>query len=57
MHVLGRDPRRIPLRAERTEQLTAENIRAAMLKYISAERYTVVTLTPEAPAGPGAVPR
>jgi zinc protease len=50
MHVLGRDPRRIPLRAERTEQLTAENIRAAMLKYISAERYTVVTLTPEPPA-------
>ena len=47
-HLLGRDPRRIPLRAERTEGLTVENIHAAIRKYLSADRYTVVTLVPEA---------
>ncbi|MBI4886542.1 MAG: insulinase family protein [Acidobacteria bacterium] len=51
-HLLGRDPRRIPQRLERTESLTVENIHAAFRKYFPADRYTVVTLMPEAAARP-----
>ena len=49
-HVLGRDPKLIPRRAERTDALTTENVHEAMKKYLPADRYTVVTLVPEAPA-------
>jgi len=55
MHLLGRDPRRIPLRLERTEQLNVENIHAAIQKYLTPDRHTVITLMPEpqpAPAKP-----
>jgi zinc protease len=47
VHLLGRDPRRIPLRLERTESLTRENVHAAIRRYFPADRYTVVTLMPE----------
>jgi zinc protease len=48
VHLLERDPRRIPLRAERTESLTQENIHAAFRKYFPANRHTIVSLMPEA---------
>jgi zinc protease len=51
-HLLGRDPLRIPRLAERTEQLSVENIHAALQKYLPADRHTVVTLVPEAQAAP-----
>ena len=47
MHLLGRDPRRIPLRGERTDSLTKENVHAMLQKYFPLDRYTVVTLMPE----------
>ncbi len=50
MHLLGRDARKIPQRVERTESLTAENVHAAFKKYFPENRYTVVTLMPEAGA-------
>ena len=46
-HLLGRDARRIPLRIERTESLTVENVHAAFSKYFPIDRYAVVTLMPE----------
>jgi zinc protease len=49
-HVMGRDPKLIPRRAERTDALTRENVHEAMRKYLPVDRYTVVTLMPEAPA-------
>ena len=48
--LLGRDPLLIPRRSERTDALTQANIHEAMRKYLPADRYTVVTLMPEAPA-------
>jgi zinc protease len=48
MHILGRDPRKIPLRAERTDSLTKENVHAMLRKYFPENRYTVMTLMPEA---------
>jgi zinc protease len=48
MHLLGRDPRRIPQRIERAESLNQENIHAAIRKYFPPERHTIVTLLPEA---------
>jgi zinc protease len=48
MHLLGRDPRRIPLRLERTETLNQENLHATIRKYFPADRHTIVTLLPEA---------
>jgi zinc protease len=51
-HMLGRDPRRILQRVERAESLTRENIHEALRKYFPADRYTVVTLMPEAAASP-----
>ncbi len=50
MHLLGRDARRIPLRLERTESLSVENIHAVMRDYLPASRHTIVTLVPEAGA-------
>jgi zinc protease len=47
MHLLGRDPRRINARLERTESLSQENIHAALKKYFPLDRYAVVTLMPE----------
>ena len=49
-HVLGRDPKMIPRRSERTDALTVENVHEAIKKYLPADRYTVVTLLPEASA-------
>ena len=51
-HVMGRDPRRIPRRLERTELLTEQNIHAAAQKYLPADRYTVLSLLPETAATP-----
>jgi zinc protease len=48
MHLLERDPRRILQRIERAESLTKDNIHAAVRKYFPQDRYTVVTLMPEA---------
>lgn len=57
VHILGRDPRRIPERIERAEALSVDNIHAAFEKYFPADRYTVITLMPElqntAAAAPG----
>jgi predicted Zn-dependent peptidase len=47
VHVLGWNPVRIAARMERTASLTQENIHAAFKKYFPADRYTVVTLSPE----------
>jgi len=52
MHMLGRDPRRILQRIERAESLTRENIQEAVRKYFPPDRYTVVTLMPEAASAP-----
>jgi zinc protease len=46
-HLLGRDARRIPLRMERTDALTQQNIHEALRKYSPAQRHTVVSLFPE----------
>jgi zinc protease len=45
--ILGRDPKMIPRRSERTDALTVENVHEAIRKYLPADRYTVVTLMPE----------
>jgi zinc protease len=50
MHILGRDARRIPLRSERTDSLTKENVHAMLKKYFPEDRYTVMTLMPETQA-------
>jgi zinc protease len=47
-HLLGRDPRRIPLRLERTESLSQQNIHDALKKYFPLQRHTIVSLMPEA---------
>jgi zinc protease len=48
LHILGRDPRGILRRIERADSLNQENIHAAIRKYFPVERYTIVTLMPEA---------
>ena len=48
MHLLGRDPRRILQRTERAESLNQENVHAALRKYFPLDRYTIITLMPEA---------
>jgi zinc protease len=49
-HVMGRDARLIPRRRDRTDLLTQQNIQTAAQKYLPADRYTVLTLLPDAPA-------
>ncbi len=48
VHLLGWEPRRIAQRFERVESLTGEQVHAAFKKYFPMDRYTVVTLLPEA---------
>ena len=47
VHLLGWDPASILRRIARAESLTTDNVRAALTRYVSPERYTVVTLMPE----------
>jgi hypothetical protein len=46
--LLGRDARRIPLRLERTDSLSQQNIHDALKKYFPLQRHTIVSLMPEA---------
>jgi zinc protease len=48
VHLLGWDVRSIAKRLDRTASLTRENIHAAARKYFPENRYTVVTLLPQA---------
>lgn len=48
LHVLGRDPERILSRAARTDALTRGAIHEAFRKYFPANRYTTISLLPEA---------
>ena len=48
VHLLGRDPRGILKRIERTDSLTQQNIHDALKKYFPMQRHTIVTLMPEA---------
>jgi zinc protease len=48
VHMFGWDPTGIARRSERTEKLTPENIKTMFQKYFPIERYTLVTLKPEA---------
>ena len=47
VHLYGWDAAGIARRSQRTERLTAENIKQMFQKYFSTERYTQVTLKPE----------
>ena len=47
VHLYGWDPAGIARREQRTEGLTAENIKAMFNKYFPTGRYTLVTLKPE----------
>ena len=47
-HVLERDPRGIPRQVELVNALNAESLREAFKEYFPTDRYTVVTLMPEA---------
>jgi zinc protease len=51
MHSLGWDARRITKRRERIDLLTTENLKVTFQRYFPLDRYTVVTLLPEAGAG------
>ena len=57
MHMLGRDPRSIPRRAERAELLSKENIHAVVRKYFPPDRFAVVTLMPETDPTENGVPQ
>jgi zinc protease len=48
LHLFGWDPVRISKRLERTESLSVENIHDALRKYFPTDRYTVISLVPEA---------
>ena len=48
LHLLGRDPKGILRRIERADSLDQQNIHEAIKKYFPVERYTIVTLMPEA---------
>ncbi|MDP2320175.1 MAG: insulinase family protein [Acidobacteriota bacterium] len=48
VHMFGWDPGRINQRLERTESLTPEIVKAMFQKYFPMDRYTLVTLKPEA---------
>jgi zinc protease len=47
-HLLGADPARIPKVIDMVEALSTDSIRDAARRYIPLDRYTVVTLMPEA---------
>ena len=47
VHMFGWDPAGIARRDQRTERLTAENLKAMFAKYFPMDRYTLVTLKPE----------
>ena len=53
LHSLGWDARRIAKRRERIDLLTTENLKATFQRYFPLDRYTVLTLLPEAGAGAG----
>ncbi len=48
VHMFGWDPGRINKRLERTESLTPEIVKTMFQKYFPMDRYTLVTLKPEA---------
>jgi zinc protease len=48
VHMYGWDPNRINKRLERTESLTPDLIKTMFQKYFPMDRYTLVTLKPEA---------
>lgn len=48
VHMLGWDPAGINRRSERTEKLTPEVLHGVFKKYFPMDRYTLVTLKPEA---------
>lgn len=48
VHMFGWDPSRINKRLERTESLTPEIVKSMFQKYFPMDRYTLVTLKPEA---------
>jgi zinc protease len=50
VHQLGWDPRRIARRLERAESLTRAEVHEAFKQYFPLDRYTVVSLMPEAGA-------
>ena len=54
VHMFGWDPRRIAKRRERIDLLTPENLKETFKKYYPLDRYTVLTLLPEAGAEGGA---
>ena len=55
VNVLGYDPVRIAMRRERIEGLTREDLHQAFLKYFPLDRYTKITLLPEAAPDTGQV--
>jgi len=46
--LLGQDPADIPRRAERIDKVTPESLREAFRRYFPMDRYTAVTLVPQA---------
>ena len=54
VHQYGWDPRRIAKRRERIDLLTPGNLKDTFLTYYPPDRYTVLTLLPEAGAESGA---
>ncbi len=50
VHMLGWDPKRIAKRRERIDLLTTENLKATFQKYFPMDRYTIITLLPQAAA-------
>ncbi|HEX6216591.1 MAG TPA: hypothetical protein VFZ38_17270, partial [Vicinamibacterales bacterium] len=48
VHMFGWDPAGIARRSDRTEKLTPEIIKTMFQKYFPMDRYTLVTLKPEA---------
>ena len=53
VHVYGWDPRRIAKRRERIDLLSPENLKASYRAYYPPDRYSVLTLVPEAGAETG----
>ena len=47
VHLYGMDPGVIVTRAERIDSVTPQILRETFKRYFPADRYTVVTLTPE----------